>query len=129
MKQNNSDLAMLYGKKSKSFLEAAQALYLKDSARVMQEVVFYLLSHSLELAIKAAVFSKSDTMVIRGHRLLPLTQKYRELLELLDLDIALAYDLGNLNKGSGGLRYPNRYEGDFYPHLYDDAVDVIARLT
>jgi len=117
---------------------ARKAKIFYDSAKLTNEIVnrtagsyevsYYLLSHAIELSIKACVEAFTNQKPSRGHRLLPLVEKYKKVLKLTNTDLAVAYDLDRLNTGRGGLRYPNKYKGDFYPHIFADGLETVEHL-
>lgn len=90
-------------------------------------VSYYLLSHSVELTIKAVV-GKVQNTTPRGHNIKLLSKQYREICHFTDEEMRVIRELGDLNNGPGGLRYDNPVIGEFLPFTFRDGVLIVERL-
>jgi len=92
------------------------------------EVSYYLLSHSVELAIKAVAQLKTGNPPPRTHDKQELSEMFKEECGFTDDELKVIKDLKELNNGSGGLRYENEPHGDFLPFTFDKGIAVVERL-
>ena len=118
-----------YARRSLLFLQAAKSIYSDDSrAPGSDEVMFYLLSHAIELIIKAIALHKSGSVPPYIHDKQELSEMYREECSFTDKEMEVILRLKELNNGSGGLRYDNQPIGDFSPNIFSDGVLIVERL-
>lgn len=117
-----------YARRALSFLKGAQTTYEPTNRYIDFWVVsYYLLSHSVELSIKAVIKKKLE-LDTRGHNIISLARRYTQECNFSQDELAVINQLANLNSGSGGLRYDNIVEGDFLPFTFRDGVKIIERL-
>ena len=117
---------------------ARKAVIFLRSAIVLQEVQnreigswetsYYLLSHSLELSIKALVHKSTGNYPEKIHDKELLSQKYREICSFTDTDMETIRELKLLNNGPGGLRYDNLPLTEFKPHMFNNGVKIVEKL-
>lgn len=114
---------------SLKYLKAAEKLYDLNQRFVGFWVpAYYLLHQSMELAIKyVIVFNKKP--ITRSHNLISLINNNKRLFKLSKDDYEIISKLEALNKGHGGLRYPQdeQVEG-FLPSTFDKSVKIIQNL-
>ena len=92
------------------------------------EVSFYLLSHAVELAIKAVAFKETGQYAQRIHDKEELAQQYRIECGFTEPEIETIIKLKELNEGPGGLRYDNHPKGQFLPSTFKKGVKIVERL-
>lgn len=111
------------------FLKAA-AILRKPKNRVtgLWEASYYLLSHSLELAIKAVVQEATGEQVERIHNIDVLADKYKEVCLLTEADMQTINQFSLLNSGPGGLRYDNLPLTNFLPSTFKKGEEIIEKL-
>ena len=111
------------------FLTAAKATNEIKNRRVgSEEVSFYLLSHSVELSIKAVAYKITGVQPIWSHDKEELAERYRRECSFSVDEIETVKALKNLNDGPGGLRYDNQPIGQFLPSIFDKGVKIVERL-
>ena len=91
------------------------------------EASYYLLSHSVELAIKAVYELKTGKNPSYGHKLVPLAKRYKEQCRFSNEEIKILQELDRLNQGHG-LRYPNTPEAEFLPSTFSGGMKITERL-
>jgi HEPN domain-containing protein len=92
------------------------------------EVSYYLLSHALELSIKAVAQSKTGKEPARIHDKEELADRYRAECQFNERELDIVRRLKELNNGPGGLRYENDAQGKFLPSVFESGVAIIERL-
>ena len=95
---------------------------------VLGEVDYYLLSHSVELAIKAVAQLKSGLEPEWGHDKVELADRYQDECNFTDSERETITKLRDLNNGPGGLRYDNQPIGSFLPFTFENGTKIIERL-
>lgn len=90
-------------------------------------VSYYLLSHAIELSIKAVV-AKVDGDSPRGHNISRLARQYRQQCNFSNEELRVIDELSVLNNGPGGLRYDNPVVGEFLPFTFHNGVTIVERL-
>lgn len=116
-------------KKAVIFLNGAKTLYEITNRRIGSwEASYYLLSHALELSIKAVVLKETGEQPSRIHDKEVLAGKYRDECEFTDDEVDTIIKLKLLNNGPGGLRYDNEPLGQFLPSTFKDGEKIVERL-
>lgn len=92
------------------------------------EVSYYLLSHSVELAIKAVAQHKTGSPPPYMHDKEELSEMFKDECAFTDDELATIKELKELNNGSGGLRYDNEVHGEFLPFTFNRSVAIVERL-
>lgn len=116
-------------KKAVIFLNAAKTIDEIINRRVgYWEVSFYLLSHAVELAIKAVVFKETGHYAQRIHDEEKLARKYQNKCGFIEPEIKTIIKLKDLNDGPGGLRYDNHPKGQFLPSTFKKGIKIVERL-
>ncbi len=92
------------------------------------EVSYYLLSHAVELAIKAVAQLKTGLPPPRIHDKEELSEIFKEECGFSDAELATIKELKELNNGSGGLRYDNEPQGEFLPFTFEAGIQIVERL-
>jgi len=117
-----------FARKAIIFLNAAKTLY-EPQNRFWDswEVSYYLISHSIELSIKAVAFTKTGSAPF-GHDKQELSEQFREECGFTDEELEIIKQLKLLNNGKGGLRYDNQIKSEFLPSYFNDAVMIVERL-
>lgn len=92
------------------------------------EVSYYLLSHSVELAIKAVAQFKTGNPPRYTHDKQELSETYKDECAFSDDELETIKELKELNNGSGGLRYENQPNGEFLPLTFNKGVAIVERL-
>ncbi len=118
-----------FARKAVIFLSAAKSSNEITNRTVgSHEVSFYLLSHAVELIIKAVAQLKTGSPP-------PFTHDKEELSEMFKVEcgfsveeLATIKELRELNNGSGGLRYENEVHGEFLPLTFNHGVTIVERL-
>ena len=117
-----------FARKAIIFLNAAKTLYEpQNRACDSWEVAYYLISHSIELSIKAVAVKKTGKAPF-GHDKVELSEQFREDCSFSDEELQTIKQLKLLNNGKGGLRYDNQRKYEFLPNYFNDAVKIIERL-
>lgn len=93
-----------------------------------EEVSYYLLSHAVELSIKAIAYKETGYLPIRIHDKEELAEQYQRECEFSHQEITTIVELKNLNDGPGGLRYDNQPIGQFLPSTFNNGVKIVERL-
>lgn len=93
-----------------------------------EEVSYYLLSHALELAIKAVVFHKIEEEATWIHDKDELANKYQHICKFSKKEREVIHELKELNNGPGGLRYANEPQAEFLPSTFHDGSNIVERL-
>ena len=118
-----------FARKAAIFLDAAKtANEITDRTVGSEEVSYYLLSHSVELGIKAVANLKTGTMPPRIHDKQELAQMYQRECGFNQDDLDVIGKLKELNNGPGGLRYENEPVGEFLPSLFSEGVRISEKL-
>lgn len=116
-------------RKAVIFLNAAKNANEITNRRVgSEEVSFYLLSHAVELSIKALAIERTGEAPMRIHDKETLAIKYREVCGFSEEEIHTIRRLKDLNDGPGGLRYDNTPRGQFLPSTFNNGVKIVERL-
>lgn len=92
------------------------------------EVSYYLLSHAIELAIKAVAQKRTGTPPPFTHDMQELAEMFKEECGFSAEELHTIQQLKDLNNGPGGLRYDNLPVGQFLSSLFDDGVAIVERL-
>jgi|SRR5437660_6036953 len=115
-------------KKALIFLRAAQTTYEISNRTVgFEDVSYYLLSHTIELSIKA-VAEKAGRSISWTHDKEELAQQYQQECDFTEEELSTIRELKLLNNGPGGLRYDNTPIGNFLPSTFSDGVKIAERL-
>jgi HEPN domain-containing protein len=116
-------------RKALIFLNAAKSMYKITNRKVgSEEVSYYLLSHAVELSIKAVAYKKTGHFPLRTHDKEELAEQYQIECGFSQREIATIIKLKNLNDGPGGLRYDNQPIGQFLPSTFNEGVSIVERL-
>ncbi len=116
-------------RKAVIFLNAAKNAYEIPNRRVgSEEVSFYLLSHAVELSIKALAKEKTGKAPRHIHDKEELAVKYRDVCGFSEEEIKTIRKLKDLNDGPGGLRYDNTPRGQFLPSTFENGVKIVEKL-
>lgn len=116
-------------RKAVIFLNAAKTANEITNRKVgSEEVAFYLLSHAIELSIKA-VAKKETGDALRIHDKEELAERYRNECGFSNDEMVTIKKLKELNDGPGGLRYDNNPIGQFLPSTFKLGVEIIERLV
>jgi HEPN domain-containing protein len=111
------------------FLNAANnANEITNQTDGSEEVSFYLLSHAVELSIKALVLKKTRQTPAYTHDKEELAEKYRDVCGFSEEEITIIRGLKKLNDGPGGLRYDNLPIGQFLPSTFENGVKIVESL-
>lgn len=92
------------------------------------EVSFYLLSHAIELSIKAVAQKETGNSPSRIHDKEDLAEQYKNECGFSNEEIKTIIKLKNLNNGPGGLRYDNNPRGQFLPSTFKSGIKIVERL-
>ena len=118
-----------FARKAVIFLQAAKSSNEITNQTVGSwEVSYYLLSHCLELTIKAVAHYKTSQMPTRIHDNVELADKYQKECNFSKGELNTIHQLRELNNGPGGLRYDNEPLGQFLPSTFNDGVKIVERL-
>jgi HEPN domain-containing protein len=118
-----------FARKALLFLNAAKtANEISNRQEGSWEVSFYLLSHAVELSIKAVAYYKTQIEPSWGHDKVELAERYRIECDFSEDELITISTLKDLNNGPGGLRYDNDIIGKFYPSDFNKGVGIIERL-
>lgn len=118
-----------FARKALIFLQAAKSADEITNRNVgSHEVSYYLLSHSVELVIKAVAQLKTGSPPPRIHDKQELSEQFRTECEFTDEEMETIKKLKELNNGQGGLRYENEPHGEFLPSVFNDGVTIVERL-
>lgn len=118
-----------FARKAVIFLKAA-----KTSNEIINrdvgswEVSYYLLSHAVELAIKAVAAKETGMSPERTHDKEELALRYMRECHFTDSELTIIRELKGLNNGSGGLRYDNEPQGEFLPSTFSGGIKIVERL-
>lgn len=116
-----------FKKWAKLYLDGAETLHeIKNRNPHYWIACFYLLSHSLELALKAYLTLEN----VKGHKLKLLAKKFNKKSnsKITDEEMLKISELVKLNKGQGGLRYDNKIQDNFFPSTFQTISSLIKRL-
>lgn len=117
-----------FARKAVIFLNAAKTLYEPQNRSWDNwEVSYYLLSHSIELSIKAVAKLKTGHAPY-GHDKEELSETYKNECGFIKEELEIIKQLKLLNNGPGGLRYDNKIKAEFLPNYFNDAVRIVERL-
>lgn len=117
-----------FARKAIIFLAAAKTLQEpQNRSWDSWEVSYYLISHSIELSIKAVIFKKTSSAP-QGHDTQELAEQYRKECGFSDGELETIKHLALLNNGKGGLRYDNQIKAEFLPSYFSDAILIVERL-
>jgi len=119
-----------FARKTIIFLAAAKSTNeITNRVAGSHEVSYYLLSHAIEIAIKAVAQSKTGLPP-------PFTDDKEELSEMFKVEcdfseeeLATIKELKELNNGAGGLRYDNEVRGEFLPFTFERGTAIVERLV
>ncbi len=129
MKNLPLELYPSLARKAVIFLNGAKSLDEATSRRVGSwEASYYLLSHALELSIKAVVLKETGKKPSRIHDKEVLAGKYRTECGFSDDEVNMIIKLKLLNNGPGGLRYDNIPQDKFLPSTFHSGVKIVERL-
>lgn len=118
-----------YARKAVIFYNAAKILYEVENRTIGSwEASYYLLSHSIELSIKAVAQFRTRKDPPKIHDKEELAEKYCKECNFTDKEIDTIREVKNLNNGPGGLRYENEIRGEFFPHIFNNGLIVVERL-
>ena len=87
-----------------------------------------MLSHSVELSIKAVAQQSSGDAPLWIHDKQVLAEQYKAECSFSDEEIENIIKLKELNDGPGGLRYENSPRGQFLPSTFKLGVKIVERL-
>lgn len=122
------NLSLQYAERSLIFLSAAKQLYAIQNRYIgFWIVAYYSLYHSLELAVKSQLAGNINK-VPRGHDVIYLIRQNTALFNFTTDDIYSIRLLQDLNRGPGGLRYPNNPGSQFLPSIFTNNRDVIEKI-
>lgn len=115
-------------RKAVIFLRAAKTANEITNRRVgSEEVSYYLLSHAVELSIKA-IAQKDTGRFPMTHDKQELAEQFKDECGFSQNEIETIIKLKNLNQGPGGLRYDNNPQGHFLPSTFKSGVKIVERL-
>jgi HEPN domain-containing protein len=115
-------------RKAVAFLNAAKVVDAVENRTIDSwEVSYYLLSHAVELIIKGVAKLKTGDEAW-GHDKEELSTTYRKECGFTDSEMQVIKNLKELNNGPGGLRYENQINGEFYPAVFAEGVQIVERL-
>ena len=118
-----------FARKAKIFLNAAKTSYEPTNRQVGSwEASYYLLSHAVELAIKAVAQLKTDKEPPKTHDKQELSSLYQVECEFTKCEMETIQKLKELNNGRGGLRYENEVIGDPLPSTFNEGILLCHRL-
>lgn len=118
-----------FARKAIIFLSAAKtADEVTNRTSDSHEVSYYLLSHSVELIIKAVAQFKTGAPPPRIHDKQELSELFKNECKFTNEELGTIKKLKELNNGSGGLRYENEPVGDFLPLTFNQGVAIVERL-
>jgi HEPN domain-containing protein len=118
-----------FARKAVIFLNAAKtANEITNRTVGSEEVSYYLLSHSVELAIKAVAHLKTGQMPPRTHDKQELAELFKDECDLTEAELSTIRELKELNNGPGGLRYENEPQAEFLPSTFNAGVKVAEKL-
>ncbi|GEM_PF-6092545 len=116
-------------RKALIFLNGAKTLNEISNRRVGSwEASYYLLSHALELAIKAIVLKETGKQPSFVHDKKVLAGKYRTECGFSDEEVNTIIELKLLNNGPGGLRYDNEPQSQFLPSTFKNGAKIVEGL-
>jgi HEPN domain-containing protein len=116
-------------RKAVIFLKAAINAYEITNRTVgSEEVSYYLLSHAVELSIKAVALKENGEPPLRIHDKQELAEQYRDVCGFSDEEMRTIIQLKKLNDGPGGLRYDNQPIGQFLPSIFKEGGKIVERL-
>lgn len=117
---------------------ARKALIFLNAAKMTSEIInrnegsyevsYYLLSHSVELSMKAVIEKHTGTDAPQGHDIEELAEMYKKICGTSEAEMKTIRKLKALNEGRGGLRYPNTPKGKFLPSTFKNGVLIVERL-
>jgi len=110
------------------FLKGAQEAFEPTNRYIGFWIIsFYLLSHSIELSIKAVIKLRLDEDV-GGHDIADLAERYNHVCNFSEDELRTIGEFNDLNNGPGGLRYDNDAQVNFFPFTFRDGVKIVERL-
>lgn len=113
-------------RKAVIFLNAAKSAYEVTNRRVgSEEVSFYLLSHAVELSIKA-LLKYTEKSPKPTHDIEKLAKT--KICGFSEEEMTIIRKLKQLNDGPGGLRYDNTPRGQFLPSTFENGVKIVEKL-
>lgn len=116
-------------RKAVIFLRAAETTYEVTNRRLgFEEVAYYLLSHAVELSIKAVAQKETGQFPGRTHDKQKLAEQYKNECGFSENEIETIIKLKELNDGPGGLRYDNNPVGQFLPSIFNKGIKIVERL-
>ncbi len=118
-----------FARKAVIFLAAAKTSNeVTNRTAGSHEVSYYLLSHAVELTIKAVAQFKTGIAPPFSHDKEELSEMFRDECGFSEEELATIKELKELNNGSGGLRYDNEVRGEFLPFTFNKGVAIVERL-
>lgn len=118
-----------FARKAIIFLGAAKtANEITNRTVGSHEVAYYLISHAVELSIKAVAQHKTGSPPPFIHDKQELSERFQAECEFGTKELATIKQLKELNSGSGGLRYENEPVGEFLPSTFNESVAIVERL-
>lgn len=119
-----------FARKAVIFLSAARNANEPANRMVgSHEVSYYLLSHAVELIIKAVAQLKTGAPPPRIHDKQELSEMFKDECGFSDSELRTIKELKELNNGAGGLRYENEPHGELLPQTFDRGVAIVERLV
>lgn len=118
-----------FARKTVIFLDAAKTSNeITNRTSGSHEVAYYLLSHSVELAIKAVAQLKTGSLPPTIHDKEELSELFKDQCGFTEEELSTIKELKELNNGKGGLRYDNEVHGEFLPFTFNKGVAIVERL-
>ena len=111
-----------------NYLKAAETLYKIENRTIGFWIpAYYLLHHSIELAIKAYIAKSTGSQPPKGH---DIEKLFKNSSYSLTTDEGKAVQLlRQVNMGSGGLRYPQvGTNGPFLPSMFNSGAKLVKKL-
>lgn len=129
MKNLPLDIYPPLARKALIFLRAAkQSNEITNREVGSHEVSYYLLSHAVEVAIKALVLEKTGSEADWIHDKEELADIYQEVCKFTNEERETIHELKELNNGPGGLRYDNMPNTEFLPSTFVNGVKIVERI-
>ncbi len=115
-----------FARKAVVFLDAAKTSnVITNRTAGSHGVAYYLLSHSVELIIKAVAQYKTESPPPYIHDKEELSELFKEQCNFSAEELVT---IKELNDGSGGLRHENEVHGEFLPFTFNKGVAIVERL-